>query len=315
MPSARGLGTILASPRHRRHRHALSSLPGLLNDSTFAQCKKGVRVVNCARGGIVDEGALLRALRSGQCAGAALDVFTEVSARRGGGAAGRRLSVHQIYARNDTFGLRSPCGTRFRGSRVVVCKTHGSDWSQAPLLPCGQLQGPAARQFWGRGFGAGSEAPTLPGLRTRAWCWSPPPGPHSVHRLSFPFPCSLPRREGPEDSGQRVRSVPLVPRVGRSPWVSPTPDEVRKAHFPWNPISDPGERAWTLDQPVAGWQVTSQLGGLGKSPALSGPSRTHWSLFRELGVLDLCFWPSFSARSWSPKVACAWPFPVLPPPA
>lgn len=54
--------------------------PGLLNDSTFAQCKKGVRVVNCARGGIVDEGALLRALQSGQCAGAALDVFTEVSA-------------------------------------------------------------------------------------------------------------------------------------------------------------------------------------------------------------------------------------------
>lgn len=55
-------------------------LPGLLNDSTFARCKKGVRVVNCARGGIVDEGALLRALQSGQCAGAALDVFTEVSA-------------------------------------------------------------------------------------------------------------------------------------------------------------------------------------------------------------------------------------------
>jgi D-3-phosphoglycerate dehydrogenase len=48
---------------------------GLLNDEVFRKCKKGVRVVNCARGGIVDEGALLRALESGQVGGAALDVF------------------------------------------------------------------------------------------------------------------------------------------------------------------------------------------------------------------------------------------------
>ncbi|KAH0505384.1 D-3-phosphoglycerate dehydrogenase [Microtus ochrogaster] len=59
------------------HTPLLPSTTGLLKDSTFAQCKKGVRVVNCAQGGIVDEGALLRALQSGQCAGAALDVFTE----------------------------------------------------------------------------------------------------------------------------------------------------------------------------------------------------------------------------------------------
>lgn len=37
--------------------------------------KKGVRVVNCARGGIIDENALLAALQSGQVAGAALDVY------------------------------------------------------------------------------------------------------------------------------------------------------------------------------------------------------------------------------------------------
>ena len=48
---------------------------GLLNDATLAQCKNGVRIVNCARGGIIDEGALLRALQSGRVAGAALDVF------------------------------------------------------------------------------------------------------------------------------------------------------------------------------------------------------------------------------------------------
>jgi D-3-phosphoglycerate dehydrogenase len=48
----------------------------LLNDAAFGKCKKGVRVVNCARGGIIDEAALLRALESGRVAGAALDVFT-----------------------------------------------------------------------------------------------------------------------------------------------------------------------------------------------------------------------------------------------
>lgn len=51
---------------------------GLLNDTSFAKCKKGVKVVNCARGGIIDEAALLRALESGQCGGAGLDVFLEV---------------------------------------------------------------------------------------------------------------------------------------------------------------------------------------------------------------------------------------------
>jgi len=48
----------------------------LLNEKTLAQCKPGVRIVNCARGGIIDESALLRMLESGQVGGAALDVFT-----------------------------------------------------------------------------------------------------------------------------------------------------------------------------------------------------------------------------------------------
>ncbi len=50
---------------------------GLLNRATLAKCKPGVRVVNCARGGIVDEDALLEALESGQCGGAALDVYSK----------------------------------------------------------------------------------------------------------------------------------------------------------------------------------------------------------------------------------------------
>jgi D-3-phosphoglycerate dehydrogenase len=47
----------------------------LLDEAALARCRRGVRIINCARGGLVDEAALLQALRSGQVAGAALDVF------------------------------------------------------------------------------------------------------------------------------------------------------------------------------------------------------------------------------------------------
>src|SRR3954468_2686582 len=47
----------------------------LLDAGHLAKTKRGVRVINCARGGLVDEMALAEALRSGQVAAAALDVF------------------------------------------------------------------------------------------------------------------------------------------------------------------------------------------------------------------------------------------------
>lgn len=47
----------------------------LLNKETIAQMKKGVIIVNCARGGVIDEEALYEALQSGQVAMAALDVY------------------------------------------------------------------------------------------------------------------------------------------------------------------------------------------------------------------------------------------------
>ncbi len=47
----------------------------LLNAQTLAACRKGVIVVNTARGGLVDEAALLEAVRSGQVASAGLDSF------------------------------------------------------------------------------------------------------------------------------------------------------------------------------------------------------------------------------------------------
>jgi D-3-phosphoglycerate dehydrogenase len=48
---------------------------GLINDEAFAQMKTGVRIVNCARGGIIDEASLIRALDSGKVIAAAVDVF------------------------------------------------------------------------------------------------------------------------------------------------------------------------------------------------------------------------------------------------
>jgi len=50
---------------------------GMINEQTIKKMKKGVRIVNCARGELVDEAALAAALQSKHVAGAALDVFTE----------------------------------------------------------------------------------------------------------------------------------------------------------------------------------------------------------------------------------------------
>ena len=47
----------------------------MINKDSIAQMKKGVVIVNCARGGVVDEEALYEALKSGQVGAAALDVF------------------------------------------------------------------------------------------------------------------------------------------------------------------------------------------------------------------------------------------------
>src|SRR5215207_9007826 len=48
----------------------------ILSAENIAKTRKGVRIVNCARGGLVDEAALRRALDQGHVAGAAFDVFT-----------------------------------------------------------------------------------------------------------------------------------------------------------------------------------------------------------------------------------------------
>jgi D-3-phosphoglycerate dehydrogenase / 2-oxoglutarate reductase len=53
----------------------------ILSAENLAKTKKGVRIVNCARGGLIDEAALKEGLESGHIAGAALDVFANEPAK------------------------------------------------------------------------------------------------------------------------------------------------------------------------------------------------------------------------------------------
>ena len=57
------------------HTHLNAETYHSIGESEFALMKPGCRLINCARGGIVDEDALYYALKAGQLAGAALDVF------------------------------------------------------------------------------------------------------------------------------------------------------------------------------------------------------------------------------------------------
>ncbi len=63
------------------HTPLIDATRNILDAKALAKTKKGVRIVNCARGGLVDEAALKDALESGQVAGAALDVFAEEPAK------------------------------------------------------------------------------------------------------------------------------------------------------------------------------------------------------------------------------------------
>jgi D-3-phosphoglycerate dehydrogenase len=49
----------------------------ILDKTAFDKMKSGVRIINCARGGTIDEDALVRAIQDGKVAGAALDVYAE----------------------------------------------------------------------------------------------------------------------------------------------------------------------------------------------------------------------------------------------
>ena len=72
------LDTLLArSDFITLHTPLIDATRNILSRENLGKTKKGVRIVNCARGGLVDEAALAELLQSGHVAGAALDVFAE----------------------------------------------------------------------------------------------------------------------------------------------------------------------------------------------------------------------------------------------
>src|SRR5690606_32726788 len=63
------------------HTPLIDATRNIINADAFTKMKDGVRIINCARGGLIDEAALKEALESGKVAGAALDVFLEEPAK------------------------------------------------------------------------------------------------------------------------------------------------------------------------------------------------------------------------------------------
>ncbi|KAK5279678.1 hypothetical protein LTR40_007450 [Exophiala xenobiotica] len=76
------------------HTPMLASTRGMLSSSELDTMKRGSRILNVARGGIIDESAVLAGLESGHIAGAAIDVFTSEPPTADGDSAAAKLIAH-----------------------------------------------------------------------------------------------------------------------------------------------------------------------------------------------------------------------------
>ncbi|MFN2182851.1 MAG: hydroxyacid dehydrogenase [Anaerolineae bacterium] len=92
------------------HVPKLPATTNLLNADAFAKMKDGVYLVNCARGGIVDEDALCDALESGKVAGAALDVFLDEKVHPGNA---------RLFELKDGEGFNKVIGSPHVGASTV----------------------------------------------------------------------------------------------------------------------------------------------------------------------------------------------------
>ena len=76
----------------------------IIDAKALAKCKKGVRIINCARGGLIVEADLKAALEIGQVAGAALDVFAEEPAKQHPAVRHGKCHLHAASRRFDDRG-------------------------------------------------------------------------------------------------------------------------------------------------------------------------------------------------------------------
>ncbi len=88
----------------------LPATKNLLDAQAFAKMKDGVYVVNCARGGVIDEDALYDALKSGKVAGAALDVYLDEKVNPGNA---------KLYGLKDENGFSKVIGSPHIGASTV----------------------------------------------------------------------------------------------------------------------------------------------------------------------------------------------------
>ncbi|EEF52345.1 D-3-phosphoglycerate dehydrogenase 3, chloroplastic [Ricinus communis] len=117
----------------------------MFNDDTFSKMKKGVRIVNVARGGVIDEDALVRALDSGIVSQAALDVFTEEPPPQGS-----KLVLHENVIATPHLGAsttEAQEGVAIEVSEAVIGALKGelaATAVNAPMVPAEVLSELAA---------------------------------------------------------------------------------------------------------------------------------------------------------------------------
>ena len=92
------------------HVPKIPATTNMINAATIAQMKDGVYIINCARGGVVDEDALHDALASGKVAGAALDVYLDEKVNPGNA---------KLFALKDKNGLNLVLGSPHIGASTV----------------------------------------------------------------------------------------------------------------------------------------------------------------------------------------------------